>query len=79
MNPIEEFLTFVLRRLAGHPDEVFLTHASVDGKDVYTVQARRTDLPRIIDKRGQTIHAIRSLLEAAAAKHGSKVRLVVPD
>ena len=79
MNPIEEFLTFVLRRLAGHPDEVFLTHASVDGKDVYTVQARRTDLPRIIGKRGQTIHAIRSLLDAASAKHGGKVRLVVPD
>ena len=79
MSPIEEFLTFVLRRLAGHPDEVFLTHAAVDGKDVYTVQARQSDLPRIIGKRGQTIHAIRSLLEAAAAKHGGKVRLVVPD
>ena len=78
MNPIEEFLTFVLRRLAGHPDEVFLTHASVDGKDVYTVQARQSDLPRIIGKRGQTIHAIRSLLDAAA-KHGGKVRLVIPD
>lgn len=79
MSPIEEFLHFVLRRLAGHPDEVFLTHASVDGKDVYTVQARQADLPRIIGKRGQTIHAIRSLLDAAAAKHGGKARLVVPD
>jgi predicted RNA-binding protein YlqC (UPF0109 family) len=43
------------------------------------VQARQTDLPRIIGKRGQTIHAIRSLLDAGAAKHGGKVRLVVPD
>jgi uncharacterized protein len=76
---MEEFLNFVLRRLAGHPDEVFLTHAAVDGKDIYTVQARQTDLPRIIGKRGQTIHAIRSLLEAGAAKHGGKVRLVIPD
>ena len=76
---MEEFLNFVLRRLAGHPDEVFLTHATVDGKDVYTVQARQTDLPRIIGKRGQTIHAIRSLLAAAESKHGGKVRLVIPD
>jgi predicted RNA-binding protein YlqC (UPF0109 family) len=43
------------------------------------VQARQSDLPRIIGKRGQTIHAIRSLLDAAAAKHGGKARLVVPD
>jgi uncharacterized protein len=76
---MEEFLNFVLRRLAGHPDEVFLAHASVEGKDIYTVQARQTDLPRIIGKRGQTIHAIRSLLDAGAAKHGAKVRLIVPD
>ena len=68
-----------MRRLAGHPDEVFLAHASVEGKDIYTVQARQTDLPRIIGKRGQTIHAIRSLLDAGAVKHGGKVRLVVPD
>jgi predicted RNA-binding protein YlqC (UPF0109 family) len=79
VSPVEEFLNFVLRRLAGHPDEVFLTHASVDGKDVYTVRARQNDLPRIIGKRGQTIHAIRSLLDAAATKHGGKVRLVIPD
>lgn len=76
---MEEFLNFVLRRLAGSPDEVFLSHAAIDGKDVFTVQARKADLPRIIGKRGQTIHAIRSLLAAAATKHGTRVQLVVPD
>lgn len=76
---MEEFLNFVLRRLAGHPDEVFLSHAAVDGKDIYTVQARKSDLPRLIGKRGQTVHAIRSLLNAATAKHGGKVQLVIPD
>ncbi|MBE2181399.1 MAG: KH domain-containing protein [Chthoniobacterales bacterium] len=76
---MEEFLNFVLRRLAAHPDEVFLSHAAVDGRDVFTAQARRTDLPRIIGKRGQTIHAIRSLLNAGAAKHGGRVQLVIPD
>lgn len=76
---MEEFLNFVLRRLAGNPDEVFLSHASVDGKDVFTARARQSDLPRIIGKRGQTIHAIRSLLNAGAAKHGGKVQLVLPD
>ncbi len=76
---MEEFLNFVLRRLAGHPDEVFLSHSAENGKDVFRVQLRQTDMPRVIGKRGQTIHAIRSLLNAAAAKHGSKVQLVLPD
>jgi hypothetical protein len=76
---MEEFLGFVLRGLAGHPDEVFIAHAAVDGRDVYTVQARQSDLPRFIGKRGQTVHAIRSLLNAAAQKHGTKVQLIIPD
>jgi predicted RNA-binding protein YlqC (UPF0109 family) len=76
---MEEFLNFVLRRLAGHPDEVFLAHAEMDGKTVFTAQARRSDMPRIIGKRGQTIHAVRSLLNAAAAKHGGKAQLILPD
>ena len=76
---MEEFLNFVLRRLAGHPDEVFVTHAEEPGKTVFTVRAPRADMPRIIGKRGQTIHAVRSLLNAAAAKHGGRVQLVVPD
>ncbi|MGA0111010.1 MAG: KH domain-containing protein [Chthoniobacterales bacterium] len=37
------------------------------------------DIPRLIGKRGQTIHSIRALLNAAAAKHGGKVQLVIPD
>lgn len=77
---MEEFLNFVLRRLAGHPDEVFISHAAAEGRDVFTVQARRADMPRLIGKRGQTVHAIRGLLDAAAAKHGGhKVQLVLPD
>jgi hypothetical protein len=76
---MEEFLNFVLRRLAGHPDEVFIAHAEVAGKDVFTARIPRADMPRIIGKHGQTIHAVRSLLAAGAQKHGRKVQLVVPD
>lgn len=77
---MEEFLNFVLRRLAAHPEEVFVSHAAVEGRDIFTVQARRSDMPRLIGKRGQTVHAIRGLLDAAAAKHGGhKAQLVFPD
>lgn len=76
---MEEFLNFVLRRLTGHSEEVFVAHSEEAGKAVFTVRAPRDDMPRIIGKRGQTIQAIRGLLNAAAAKHGGKVKLVVPD
>ncbi len=76
---MEEFLNFTLRRLAGHPDEVFIIHDSVKGEDIFTARANKADMPRLIGKRGQTIHAVRSLLSAAATKHGGKARLVVPD
>lgn len=76
---MEEFLNFVLRRLTGHPEEVFVTHAEENGKAIFTVCAPRADMPRIIGKRGQTIQAIRGLLNAAASKQGGKVQLIVPD
>lgn len=76
---MEEFLNFVLRRLAGNPDEVFIAHSESAGKTVFSVRASRADMPRIIGKRGQTVHAIRSLLTAAARKHGGSVQLVLPD
>jgi predicted RNA-binding protein YlqC (UPF0109 family) len=77
---MEEFLNFVLRRLVENPDEVFLAHAEEPGKTSFAVRARRSDVPRIIGKRGQTIHAIRSLLNAGARKHGGgRVLLDIPD
>ncbi len=76
---MEEFLNFVLRRLASRPDEVFVMHAGEGDKTVFTIRAPRSDMPRIIGKRGQTIHAMRGLLNAAAAKQGCRVKLVAPD
>lgn len=76
---MEEFLNFILKRLVGHPEDAVLTTAEFPNKTVIKLQLRRSDVPRVIGKRGQTIEAIRHLLMAAGAKHHRKVFLQIPE
>ncbi len=76
---MEEFLGFVLGRLVQHPEEIVLSTAETPGKTVVKLQTRRSDMARIIGKRGQTIEAIRTLMAAAGAKHDRKVFLQLLD
>lgn len=70
---MQEFLDFVLRQLVDHPDEIVITHAEVPRKVVFKVQVEKSDVPKIIGKHGQTIAAIRNLLNAAGSRHGQRV------
>jgi predicted RNA-binding protein YlqC (UPF0109 family) len=72
---MQEFLDFVLRHLVEFPDDVMITHVEAPRKIIFKVQVRKTDIPKIIGKHGQTIAALRSLLNAAASRHGQKAML----
>lgn len=77
---MEEFLRFVMGRLAEFPDEVVITRAEAPEnpeKVTFLAAMRQSDIPRIIGKGGHTIQAIRALLEAAAQRQGLKVALEI--
>jgi len=74
---VEEFLRFVLSRLAEFPEEIVLTKTESPEKVIFHVAARKTDVPKIIGKGGHTIQAIRTLLNASAQKRGIKASLEI--
>ncbi len=76
---MNEFLEFVLKRLVEHPDDILIRHAE-DGSVLYfKITARQSDVGRIIGKSGHTIHALRTLMSAAASRHDHKVMIDVEE
>jgi len=72
---MQEFLDFVLRQLVDHPDEIILTRQELPKRIVFKLQLRQSDVGKVVGKHGQTLTAIRSLLNAAGSRHGQRVSL----
>ena len=76
---MQEFLDFVLRHLIDYPDDLILTKLETPKKTIFRIRLRQTDIGKVVGKHGQTIVAIRNLLNAAAARHGEKAVLEIVE
>lgn len=74
---MEEFLEYVVRQLVDYPDEMILTRVDSARKIIFRLQLRQSDIGKVIGKQGNTIAAIRNLLNAAAARHGQRAVLQI--
>ena len=52
----------MLRQLVDYPDDIMITHEEGPKKVAYRLQVRKSDIPKVIGKHGQTIAALRNLL-----------------
>ncbi|MEM0969700.1 MAG: KH domain-containing protein [Verrucomicrobiota bacterium] len=76
---LQEFVEFVVVQLVTDPKQASVRHEKDGEKHVYVVRVASDDMGRIIGRNGYTISAIRSLLDAAAHKHGIKATLRVDE
>ena len=76
---MREFLEFIIRRLVEFPDEMMLTEVPNGKTVVFRLQLRQSDVGRIIGRNGQTIQAIRSLLNSSASRHGQRATLEIVE
>lgn len=76
---MQEFLQFVLSRLVEFPDEVLLTKEEQPRRIIFKLRLRQTDIGKVVGKHGQTLTAIRNLLNAAASRHGQRVTLDIVE
>jgi predicted RNA-binding protein YlqC (UPF0109 family) len=74
---VKEFLEFVIRQLVEFPDDMVLTELPNGKMTIFKVQLRQSDVGRIIGRNGQTIHAIRALLNSSASRHGQRATLEI--
>jgi uncharacterized protein len=67
---MQAFLDNVVRGLVDRPDAVHIAAQDRQGLTVYELRVHPTDTGKVIGKQGATIHALRTLLQAGAARKG---------
>ena len=78
-NSMKAFLEYVLKNLVDSPESVSVQQVSVSGKTTLEVRVRPGDVGKVVGKQGQTIAAIRSIINAAAARYGGRVEVEIVE
>ncbi len=76
---MQEFLEYVVKGLVERPDAVQIEPSDRDGLTVYQLRLHPSDMGKVIGKQGNTINAIRALLQVGSAKQGSRSALEVVE
>ena len=76
---MQAFLEYVVKGLVQHPEEVSVTPVERGGQTVFELRLNPADAGRVIGKQGQTINAIRVLMQAGSAKQGQRCSFELVD
>lgn len=68
MSQLREFVEFMAKSIVDSPEEVQVTEVAGEKTTVIELRVASEDLGKVIGKQGRTAKAIRSILNAAAAK-----------
>lgn len=72
---MRELVEYLVKSLADHPEEVQLLEREEDDTLVMELKIATDDLGKIIGKNGNTINAIRTVLQAAASSQKKRAKL----
>lgn len=76
---MQDFLEYVVKGLVEHPDAVQIEPSDRDGLTVFQLRLHPSDMGKVIGKQGNTINAIRALLQVGSAKQGTRSALEVVE
>ncbi len=76
---MRDFLEYVVKGLADHPDDVRIESSLKEGTTVYQLRIHPEDMGRIIGRGGQTVNAIRALMQAGSARRNMRSLLKVEE
>jgi hypothetical protein len=76
---VEQLIIYLARALVDQPDQVSLRTSEAEGARLFELKVAPDDVGKVIGRDGRTVGALRTLLGAAAQKHGQKVRLEIQD
>lgn len=74
---VKELAEFLIKSLADHPEKVELEEREEDDTVLIELRISPDDVGKIIGKNGNTINAIRTVLQTAASSHKKRARLEV--
>jgi predicted RNA-binding protein YlqC (UPF0109 family) len=77
---VEELLAYLARSLVDAPDQVSVdSFDEDDGTLVLELHVAEDDTGKVIGRGGRTVAALRTVMKAAAVRHGRRVLVDVVD
>ena len=72
---MKELIKLIAESLVDSPDQVSVKEVQGDNLVVYELEVAKSDIGKIIGKKGKNVDAIRTILNAVAAKLRKKILL----
>lgn len=72
---MKELIQRIAQELVDHPDQVSVTEIEGGRTVVFELRVAKSDVGKIIGKRGQNVNAIRTILNAVSGKSRKQVVL----
>lgn len=76
---MEDVLKYLAQSLVEEPDKVSVTTVESDRGPVLQLRVAPDDLGRVIGKQGRIAKALRTVVKAAATRHGERVNIEIAD
>jgi len=74
---MKELVEYLVKSIVDSPHEVLLEEQENEGNVIMELKVAESDMGKIIGKNGNTINAIRTVLQAAASSHKKRAKLDV--
>ncbi len=74
---MKEFVKYIVQNLVDNPDKVCIKEIGGTQTLIIELRVEKSDIGKIIGKRGKTINAIRTLLMSVASRNGVRVNLEI--
>lgn len=70
---MKELLTLVIKNLVDTPEEVLITEKENEKSISYEVKVAKSDMGKVIGKKGKMAKSIRTVMKAVAIKEHKKI------
>ena len=70
---MKELLTLVIKNLVDTPEEVLITEKENEKSISYEVKVAKSDMGKVIGKKGKMAKSIRTVMKAVATKEHKKI------
>jgi hypothetical protein len=74
---MKELIEFIVKALVDDPSAIDIQEVAGDKITIYELRASKSDIGKIIGKKGRTASAIRTIINAVSARQGKRAVLEI--
>jgi predicted RNA-binding protein YlqC (UPF0109 family) len=76
---MKDLISCIVKALVDHPEEVTVNEIAGDQTSVLELRVAKSDMGKVIGKRGRTAQSIRTILSGASGKAGKRYILEIVE